>query len=45
MKILINLMKAVKIIGEINNENDILIMQNDRWESILEKMTLLGDEY
>lgn len=45
IKILSDRMEAVRMVGKIKNENDILILQNDRWKSILKNMTLLGEKY
>ncbi len=45
VKTLSERMKVVKLIGEIKKENNILILQNNRWESILKNMVLLGEKY
>lgn len=45
IKILNERMDVVKKIGKIKNENDILILQEERWESILENMITLGEKY
>lgn len=45
VRILSERMKVVKLIGEIKKDNNILILQNERWKSILENMILLGKKY
>ncbi|MFA8434932.1 MAG: chorismate mutase [Marinifilaceae bacterium] len=42
MKILNERMKIVEEIGKLKKENNILILQNDRWEKILSNMMTLG---
>lgn len=44
VKTLFERMKVVKLIGEAKKENNIQILQNDRWKSILKNMVVLGQE-
>jgi len=45
IKILSDRMNLVRKIGKIKNKNDILIIQNKRWEYILENVTVLGEKH
>lgn len=45
IRILSDRMNVVKKIGEIKKENNILILQRDRWESILHNIKLFSEEF
>ncbi len=45
VKIMGERMNIVKEIGEIKRENNTIILQADRWNSILENMICLGEKY